>query len=145
VGSGWLPALAQIRKFLSLYVSYRTVALCWLRERVFVVAAHFTEFGSRPSVARLGRRRGSVNERSRGTSWTREFRYRPDGLASSASGRRTRTACGTTAARSSSTSLRAASTASRGDGRRPTESTGGGGGERACARARVSVSADRPT
>ena len=60
-----------------------------------------------------------MNERSRGTSRTRESRYRPDGLASSASGRRTRTACGTAAARSSSTSWRACESVRGLEGRRP--------------------------
>ncbi|KAK2140163.1 hypothetical protein NP493_5945g00003 [Ridgeia piscesae] len=73
----------------------------------------------------MGLRRRSVgggallNERSRGTSRTRESRYRPDGLASSASGRRIRTACGKTAERSSSTSWRACESVRGFEGRRP--------------------------
>ena len=49
--------MAQIREFLSLHVSHRTVAVFWLRERVFV-AAHVTEWVSvaaRPAAGRCER------------------------------------------------------------------------------------------
>ncbi|KAK2149910.1 hypothetical protein NP493_2649g00011, partial [Ridgeia piscesae] len=107
--------LAQIRKFL--------FSPCLASDGCRILAARIrvrrgTRYG-------MGLRRRSVgggallNERSRGTSRTRESRYRPDGLASSASGRRIRTACGKTAERSSSTSWRACESVRGFEGRRP--------------------------